>query len=532
MRSKEQISSIMSKVKSGNTRPEEILRQALIDHGFKVSDDNSDLPGKPDFLLPEFKIVIFVDGDFWHGNQWKIRGLPSLEEQFDNSASKEYWLQKIRGNVIRDSRVTYELFENGWVVIRLWESQIEGNLNSCIDFIVKNINSTLDNSLPHLLTEKSVAEFFSGIGLMRLGLELKGWHVRFANDFDPKKIEMYQNHFGIENGIISSEDIHKLSVDLMPSVTLATASFPCNDLSVAGARQGLNEGKQSSAFWGFVRIIREMGNRRPPIILLENVVGFLSSKHGEDIRQALLILNELGYQVDSFILDAANFVPQSRKRLFVIGIQKRLRDIPSSSYFLDTSNARPEALKKFIFNNSDIDWAIRNLPSQPKFKNNLQDILEDLPENSPEWWNNQRSEYLLNQMSPKHKAIAEKMINGSEWSYGTVFRRVRHEKSMAELRTDGIAGCLRTPRGGSGRQILFKAGKGQYYARLLTPRECARLMGADDFKITVPLNQALFGFGDAVCVPVIKWIAENYLNPLINELIHTSFLASTESIKP
>lgn len=110
------------------------------------------------------------------------------------------------------------------------------------------------------------------------------------------------------------------------------------------------------------------------------------------------------------------------------------------------------------------------------------------------------------------------MIKGKEISYGTVFRRVRNGRSMAELRTDGIAGCLRTPRGGSGRQILFQAGKGKYSVRLLTPRECARLMGADDFTITGTLNQALFGFGDAVCVPVIQWIAENYLTPVWKEL--------------
>ena len=86
---------------------------------------------------------------------------------------------------------------------------------------------------------------------------------------------------------------------------------------------------------------------------------------------------------------------------------------------------------------------------------------------------------------------------------------------MAELRVDGIAGCLRTPRGGSGRQILVKAGFGEFHARLLTPRECARLMGAGDFKISGSLNQALFGFGDAVCVPVIEWIAKHYLNRCI-----------------
>src|SRR5438552_10647884 len=105
------------------------------------------------------------------------------------------------------------------------------------------------------------------------------------------------------------------------------------------------------------------------------------------------------------------------------------------------------------------------------------------------------------------------MIKSAAWSFGMGFRRVREGGSMAELRVDGIAGCLRTPRGGSGRQILVKAGFGEFYALLLTPRECARLMGADDFVISGSLNQALFGFGDAVCVPVIEWIAEHYLNP-------------------
>ena len=121
-------------------------------------------------------------------------------------------------------------------------------------------------------------------------------------------------------------------------------------------------------------------------------------------------------------------------------------------------------------------------------------------------------------MSERHRAVADRMISDKNISCGTVFRRVRNGRSMAELRTDGIAGCLRTPRGGSGRQILFVAGKGRYAVRLLTPRECARLMGADDFKITVSMNQALFGFGDAVCVPVIQWLAENYLTPLWKEL--------------
>ena len=89
------------------------------------------------------------------------------------------------------------------------------------------------------------------------------------------------------------------------------------------------------------------------------------------------------------------------------------------------------------------------------------------------------------------------------------------KQSTAELRTDGVAGCLRTPKGGSTRQILVRAGKGQFDARLLNAKENARLMGADDYVLdaSLPLNRVLFGFGDAVCVPVITWIAHHVFNP-------------------
>jgi len=178
-------------------------------------------------------------------------------------------------------------------------------------------------------------------------------------------------------------------------------------------------------------------------------------------------------------------------------------------------------LADFIFWHPEITWSIRSLPSIQKKRTALADIIEDIPANSTYWWSKQRAEYLLSQMSEKHRATADAMIAGKSVTCGTVFRRVRHGRSMAELRTDGVAGCLRTPRGGSGRQILFAAGNGRYAVRLLTPRECARLMGADEFQITGSLNKALFGFGDAVCVPVITWIAENYLNQVWKELYAT-----------
>jgi DNA (cytosine-5)-methyltransferase 1 len=252
-----------------------------------------------------------------------------------------------------------------------------------------------------------------------------------------------------------------------------------------------------------------MGSRRPPFVLIENVTGFLSSNGGADLLAALRGLNELGYAVDMFTLDAIQFVPQSRNRLFLVG------QPPA-----DSTGTRAGGLQAFIDKRRDIQWSIRRLPEPPPLAISLLDILDkDAP-----WWDRERSEYLLSQMIGSHRETAEAAIGKRHWTYGTVFRRVRNGRTVAELRTDGIAGCLRTPRGGSARQILFKAGYGRYDCRLLTGRECARLMGADDYKIETPANQALFGFGDAVCVPAIEWIIIHYFLPLCNELIRGAVL--------
>lgn len=364
------------------------------------------------------------------------------------------------------------------------------------------------------------AEFFAGIGLVRMGLERSGWECHFANDIDERKREMYEATFGKSDHFVL-DDIRNLSARDLPSVELATASFPCTDLSLAGARAGL-AGEHSSALWPFLEVLHKVEQMRPLMILLENVTGFLTSHGGADFKSALLALNRLGYSVDAFVVDAVQFVPQSRPRLFVIGSYEPelvgMTERRARPYGFFESPVRPSALAKFIFDNPDIHWSIRDLPALPMRSLALPDILENLPADSKEWWSLERKEYLLNQMSDRHRATADAMIAGKETSYGTVFRRVRNGRSMAELRTDGIAGCLRTPKGGSGRQILFAAGHGEYRVRLLTPRECARLMGADDFVIEVGANQALFGFGDAVCVPVIDWIARSYLNPLLDEL--------------
>lgn len=376
----------------------------------------------------------------------------------------------------------------------------------------------------------SCAEFFAGIGLMRLGLEGAGWRVAWANDLDAAKRKLYDNHFGDADEHFVLDDVHKIDPKRIPPVDLATASFPCTDLSLAGGRGGIHAG-ESSAFWGFIDALAGM-EPRPPLVLLENVTGFLTSHGGEDFEQAMLALNTLGYKVDPFILNARWFVPQSRQRLFVVGVLGA--DAPAEDAAqnpaknptenqVPESRIRPPAVTRFINSHPHISWSVTELPEPPEKSGlDLADILDELPSDAPQWWDQDRVAYLHNQMSPKHRQQIDALIAKQRYAYGTVFRRVRKQpdgskRSMAELRLDGVAGCLRTPKGGSGRQILVKAGRGTLRARLLTPRECARLMGADDFQIGGSPNQALFGFGDAVCATAVDWIAKNYLTPALRD---------------
>ncbi|MGD0990458.1 MAG: DNA (cytosine-5-)-methyltransferase [Candidatus Sulfotelmatobacter sp.] len=429
-------------------------------------------------------------------------------------------MAKLSRNVGLDFQNTSALLNSGWRVLRFWESDIRRSLDKCVATTLDCLDKASSRASFAALADRTAVELFAGIGLVRLALHRSGWKTIFANDNDPGKLAMYSANFGSDG--FDPRSVHDLSPKDIPTCGLMTASFPCNDLSVAGARGGLN-GRHSSTFWALVKLLQGMKSRRPPLVLLENVVGFLSSHGGKDFESALLALNELGYACDAAILDAAEFTPQSRVRLFVVAKHSSTK---TEALPLDPSRLRPKALVDFINTHPHVKWDVRRLPEIASCRPPLESVLENLNDADPRWWNKQRAEYFMNQLSPRHLRVADHMISQPEYSFGTAFRRIRKDRSMAELRVDGIAGCLRTPRGGSGRQILFKAGKGTYKVRLLTPRECARLQGVQDheFDIAARDNQALFGFGDAVCVPVVQWLTENYLDPLASEMMRGRLL--------
>ena len=165
---------------------------------------------------------------------------------------------------------------------------------------------------------RTVAEYFAGIGLVRMGLETQGWQITYANDISLKKYELYKGFYPDANHHYVVDDIFNLDPTTIPATLLATCSFPCVDLSLAGNMRGI-EGEHSSAFWGFIRILKEKGSNSPPMILVENVTGWLHSNKGKDFRLTVKALNELGYACDVFALDALRFTPQSRPRVFLVG---------------------------------------------------------------------------------------------------------------------------------------------------------------------------------------------------------------------
>lgn len=379
----------------------------------------------------------------------------------------------------------------------------------------EGINSPIADDADASLT---TAEYFAGIGLFRMGLEAAGWSVVYANDWSAERSQIYRGFFGEEYKV---QDIFSVAPEDVPQATLATCSFPCIDLSLAGNLKGINA-KHSGAFWGFHELLKKQDSHAPPIVLLENVTGWLYSNSGTDFYATAKSLNELGYVCDVFMLNARSFVPQSRPRLFMIGVKANL-EAGDFQYFASRSKRlMPDRLKMLIQASSDIHWGRLDIPEPPPYLKEgfSDDIVEDLPSDSPWWWDKEKIDKHLGMMSASHLSLVRELARQEKESFRTFFRRRRAAGQRAEVRRDDIAGCLRTAVGGSGKQFLVAAGNDSIRMRTLTAREYARLQGVPD-RFPIMANserQSLSAFGDAVCVPVVTWIAKEVLLPLANKL--------------
>lgn len=372
------------------------------------------------------------------------------------------------------------------------------------------------------MRERGFYEFFAGGGMARAGLG-NGWKCLFANDFDPKKAEVYAANWG-KAGLYVGDVASVAPFQLPGEADLAWASFPCQDLSLAGIGAGL-KGDRSGAFWPFWRLLMQLRRegRAPRTIVLENVCGLLTSHRGEDFVSLCRAVSNGGYRMGAAVIDAVHFLPQSRPRLFVVGVRDDLTlpielAGPTSSplwhppRLLDVYRKLPSPIQN--------KWIWFNLPRPPLRNSSLSGIVESDSEHL-KWHSPIETQQLLEMMSPLHKAKVSDASRSGERTIGTVYKRTRREEGgkvqRAEVRFDEVAGCLRTPGGGSSRQVILVAHNGEVRTRLLSARETARLMGLpDDYELPGRYNDAYHLTGDGVVVPVVRFLAENVLEPVLD----------------
>ena len=371
--------------------------------------------------------------------------------------------------------------------------------------------------------QKTFCEFFAGIGLVREGLGASGWECVYANDIDPKKQQTYEGRFGKSDhfhlGDVGETDEVVARIHGRPA--LMTASFPCIDLSLAGHYRGL-VGEHSSTFFGFAKVLDALGGRRPPLVMLENVTGFLSSNKGQDFATIIQQLADLGYWLDAFVLDACHFTPQSRPRVFVIGLVPELvpEEGPAPGWLWPgerQSVLRTPPIIQFKRTlGLSTGWVTLPLPDPPRLEITLADVI-DIGKGQ-EWWDEAAVRRHHEMMSDLHRRKVDEVVASKRRWVGTIFRRIRQNEMRSEVRFDGLAGCLRTPKGGSAKQIVIAAEGGRLRMRWMSPREYARLQGVPNFPLVGTTIQQLWGFADAVCVPAVAWIDRHVLSPLYDSM--------------
>ncbi|MDP3173478.1 MAG: DNA cytosine methyltransferase, partial [Phenylobacterium sp.] len=257
--------------------------------------------------------------------------------------------------------------------------------------------------------------------------------------------------------------------------------------------------------------------RAPRLVVIENVSGLLTSHGGRDFQALCEALSARGYGMGALEIDAAHCLPQSRPRVFVIATRE-----PPSPHLIGDSPFHTRALRAAharLTPPLQANWIWWRLAAPPARNTELASLLE--PDDAVAWHAPARTQRLLDLMAPAHRQRLQQHCAQPARSVGAAYRRMRIEAGVrvqrVEARFDGLAGCLRTPRGGSSRQTIIVIEDGGVRSRLLSPREAARLMGLpDSYVLPRPATAALHVAGDGVAAPVVRLLAQGLLEPLLN----------------
>jgi DNA (cytosine-5)-methyltransferase 1 len=309
-------------------------------------------------------------------------------------------------------------------------------------------------------------DLFAGIGGTRLAFEKNGGKCVFSSEWNKYSQLTYETNFGE----IPEGDITAIKPEDIPDHDILVAGFPCQPFSISGVSKknslgrphGFKDPTQGTLFFRIKRILEA---KQPSAFLLENVKNLKSHDGGNTFKVIMDVLeNQLKYDVHYKIIDAVNYVPQHRERIFIVGFKKK---------------------RNFHF---PVFTPIR----QPTINDILEKKVSEKYTLTDKLWR-----YLQN-YAKKHQAA------GNGFGFGLVDKNFHSRTLSARYYKDGS-------------EILIpQKGKNP---RRLTPRECARLMGfPESFRIAVSDTQAYKQFGNSVVVPLVTDIAESVIKTLRNDL--------------
>lgn len=132
-----EISKRMANVSLKGGKTEVALAKALWHNGIRYRKNYRKLPGSPDIAITRYKVAVFVDGEFWHGENWE-------ERKAKLKSNRDYWIEKIEENIARDKRNDLKLKEAGWIPIHFWEKEVKKDLNGCVSTVIDVINARIE----------------------------------------------------------------------------------------------------------------------------------------------------------------------------------------------------------------------------------------------------------------------------------------------------------------------------------------------------------------------------------------------------
>jgi len=311
------------------------------------------------------------------------------------------------------------------------------------------------------LIGKTFIDLFSGIGGFRIAFDSFGAKCVFSSEWDTHSQEVYHRNFGEK----PRGDITKIDASEIPSHDILCAGFPCQAFSISGKQKGF-EDTRGTLFFDVARIVQ---HHRPDFLMLENVKNFERHDKGRTLNTVKLVLKELDYDIYHKVLNASLFgIPQSRKRIFILGFNKRLG---VSDYKFPRYQGENITLDKFLLSNGEISNELFIRRDDIHINKDLK-VEPDMFGHYPQ------------------KPIRIGTINN-----GGQGERIYHPKGHAITLTAYGGGVASK----TGAYLINDK------VRKLHPRECARLMGfPDSFKIYSKNQTAWKQFGDSVVVDIVQ----------------------------